>query len=989
MKRLNSRNSRVSDDTLREAGRHASKITLGFLAGSILYLGVSSLLLGRIFADPSQIASWEITKEAIYVALAAAALYYSVKRGLAGIAEAREQLHHVINNMPGAFFSLDGDRHFTFLNKKAAEIYDRPPEDMIGRPLSDFTSVENSRVMGEFLDNAIAAQKVSRERMRAPVTGGWYELTAYPRGPESSVFLHNVTERRAAEDRMRHLSLAIDNMTDAFYVIDKSERFLIVNRSVADYYGKASEDLVGESIWPYVAPHNVPSLRRMVEAARKTGRVQRDQMGRSNQWFQVAIYPSGEELLISFQDITQAHQADLQLAQKVREQSALAKFSVAAFQAVDTAQVKQEAADLARATLAADSALVVHVSPDHGAATLVGAAGLPADLPTTFKIRNLPESTMVRALLREIKPVRLSHANAMSPTTAGFLPESLGFRSGGGAAAQCADGSIMMLMTFSNEAREFTEADDEFIQTMVNMIAALRDRRHAHETLHLRDRALEAITQGISIAEVKGEVTSTIYTNSAFLKMTGFAAHELLGKGLELVFPRGLSPELEAESMAAYRERRPLLMETNLTRKDRSTFIDRMISAPITDARGNVTHFVSVHEDITEARQRDERLHESQKMEAVGQLTGGIAHDFNNLLTVVRANAEDMRDELKDSPLLHRQADMVLQAATRGADLVQQLMAFARKQELEPKVVDPNAMLDAFTKLVRRTLRENVDMEVIKGKNVPAVKVDPGRLENSILNLSINARDAMPEGGMITIETGTVTLDAAYVLENPGVRAGTYVLIAVSDTGTGMTKDVVEKAFQPFFTTKEVGQGTGLGLSMVYGFVKQSGGHAKIYSEIGHGTTVKIFLPPTQESLLDGAAAEERAVQTAGSEKVLLVEDDDLVRQSVESKLLRMGYAVTPVCSAAEAIRMLEQNPYFDLVFTDVIMPGAMTGADLARDVMRRWPGIKVLMTSGYTEASALGKVKLPEGVRLLSKPYSNADLSAAFRDALEPVPAA
>jgi PAS domain S-box-containing protein len=528
----------------------------------------------------------------------------------------------------------------------------------------------------------------------------------------------------------------------------------------------------------------------------------------------------------------------------------------------------------------------------------------------------------------------------------------------------------------------------EFLQTIANVVGVLKERERALSGLHMRERALDSISQGITITDESLPEPAIIYTNPAFARMSGYAVSEITGMPSSSFMTSNPPPGLAERLALARAERREVRFDSPAKRKNGSTFLDHVTASPIVNADGDLTNYVSIHEDITEARQRDERLHESQKMEAVGQLTGGIAHDFNNLLTVVRANAEDMREELKDSPLLHRQADMVLQAATRGADLVQQLMAFARKQELEPKVVDINAMLEAFTNLVRRTLQENVRMEVVKDKNIPVVKVDPGRLENAILNLSINARDAMPDGGTITIETGTVTLDAAYEVENPGIRAGKYVLIAVSDTGIGMTKDVMEKAFQPFFTTKEVGQGTGLGLSMVYGFVKQSGGHAKIYSEVGRGTTVKIFLPPTQESLLDDAATEDRAVQTQGSGKILLVEDDDLVRESVESKLLRLGYTVTPVCSAAEAIQMLERNPHFDLVFTDVIMPGAMTGADLTRDVMRRWPGIKVLMTSGYTEASALGKVKMPEGVRLLSKPYSNADLANAFRDVLESVTA-
>jgi CheY-like chemotaxis protein len=333
-----------------------------------------------------------------------------------------------------------------------------------------------------------------------------------------------------------------------------------------------------------------------------------------------------------------------------------------------------------------------------------------------------------------------------------------------------------------------------------------------------------------------------------------------------------------------------------------------------------------------------------------------------------------LRDEAKDAEL-RQQAEMVLEASNRGADLVRQLMAFARKQELEPKVLDLHAMLGPFAKLVRRTLQENITIDVRTAEKLPLIKVDPGRLETAVLNLVLNARDAMPDGGKITIETELVKLDRDYAGANIGVRPGSYVMVSVTDTGTGMEKAVAEKAFEPFFTTKEVGRGTGLGLSMVYGFVKQTGGHAKIYSEPGHGTTIKIYLPPTKEEA-QTAAMESDETQFGDTATILVVEDDELVRKSVCKKLQRFGYTVTAVEAASAALMTLEKNPNFDLVFSDVIMPGSLSGADLAREVQSRWPQIKLLLTSGYTEASALGKVKVPPGVRLLSKPYSSAELA-------------
>ena len=386
-------------------------------------------------------------------------------------------------------------------------------------------------------------------------------------------------------------------------------------------------------------------------------------------------------------------------------------------------------------------------------------------------------------------------------------------------------------------------------------------------------------------------------------------------------------------------------------------------------------------------RERDRQLAQAQKAEAIGQLTGGIAHDFNNLLTVIRANAEDLGDDLSQSPASQRQASLILQAADRGADLVRQLLAYARKQELHPHIFNVNVLFEPFVKLLQRTLQANISIEIKASEALPSVNVDRGSLENVLLNLALNARDAMPRGGVIRFETAYVTLDQAAVAGRADARPGDYVMVSVSDSGGGMSQEVIERAFEPFFTTKEVGKGTGLGLSMVYGFVTQSGGHAQITSQLGQGTSIKLFLPAIREaaSAVKAAGSPVRDVRAPAAKagSVLLVEDDDLVRDSVTSKLTRLGYTVTATPSAADAVSTLEKNAAFDLIFTDVIMPGAMTGADLARVVQKRWPAIKILATSGYTETTMLGKIKLPDGVRLLPKPYSNKDLAQTLADVM------
>lgn len=389
--------------------------------------------------------------------------------------------------------------------------------------------------------------------------------------------------------------------------------------------------------------------------------------------------------------------------------------------------------------------------------------------------------------------------------------------------------------------------------------------------------------------------------------------------------------------------------------------------------------------EAEEAIRRSERqLNQAQKMEAVGQLTGGVAHDFNNLLTVIQANAEDLKDELKDSPFLAKQAAMILQAASRGADLVRQLLAFARKQHLTPQVVELASRVESFAGLAQRALQENIAIEVRNRARGIKINVDAGSLETALLNLAINSRDAMPTGGKLIVEIDRVDLEPQVADDGTPIEAGAYARLAVKDTGMGMDKETAARAFEPFFTTKDVGKGTGLGLSMVYGFVKQSGGHARLQSAPGKGTTVSLYLPIAEDAPAAAAPSAQQSVRN-GSASILLVEDDELVRQSVESKLVRMGHRVTSVPTADDAITALERISTYDLVFTDVIMPGTMTGADLAREVMKRWPSIRILATSGYAESTLSGKVEIPAGLMLLAKPYSNADLARAIGDAIHP----
>jgi PAS domain S-box-containing protein len=395
-----------------------------------------------------------------------------------------------------------------------------------------------------------------------------------------------------------------------------------------------------------------------------------------------------------------------------------------------------------------------------------------------------------------------------------------------------------------------------------------------------------------------------------------------------------------------------------------------------------------------EARQKvEETLRQTQKIEAVGQLTGGIAHDFNNLLTIIVGGLEAIGRQISTLPVspaasrIVRARDMALQGAHRAVTLTSRLLAFSRQQPLAPQALDANKLVAGTCEFLRRTLGEAVALETVLAGGLWQTFVDSNQLENAVLNLALNARDAMPNGGKLTIETANCYLDEAYVGEiAEPVRHGQYVMIAVTDTGSGMDKATLEKAFEPFFTTKEVGRGTGLGLSQVYGFVRQSAGHVKIYSEASEGTTVKIYLPRYQgESdsvkIKDVASDAARAI---GKETILVVEDDEALRGYTTESLRELGYRVLEAASGAAALEILGKDNDIDLLFTDVVMPGGINGRQLADDIARSRPMLKVLFTTGYTRNAIVHHGRLDPGIHLISKPFSFQELATRVRARLD-----
>jgi signal transduction histidine kinase/CheY-like chemotaxis protein len=540
------------------------------------------------------------------------------------------------------------------------------------------------------------------------------------------------------------------------------------------------------------------------------------------------------------------------------------------------------------------------------------------------------------------------------------------------------DGPLPVPSAARGEVRVLADAFDKMAREVREKTASIKHDKEIFESI------MASMAEAVLLIDAKGNI---LYENSAsktILETLSGVDGSSWGEAFDVFLPDGVTP-LSPEDWPSQRSLRgELVDEYELLFRPHGRGKLRHVAGsarPIRNAAGMVTSAVVVFRDVTEGKELQLQLRQSQKLDAIGQLTGGIAHDFNNMLTVITGTIEILADGVADRPDLHAIAKLIDQAADRGAELTKHLLAFARKQPLQPRNVDINSMVIETAKLLRPTLGEHIEIESALEENIDSAHIDPSQLSTALLNLAVNARDAMPNGGKLTLETGNVVLDEAYAQANTDVWPGPYVMIAVSDTGTGIPANIRDKVFEPFFTTKDVGKGTGLGLSMVYGFVKQSNGHIKIYSEEGHGTTIKLYLP--RGSRQAEAAATTTAPILGGSETILVVEDDAMVRQFLVAQLHALGYKTLTAADGKAALAHVDGGAPFDLLFTDVIMPGAINGRELADQVAKRRPGTKVLYTSGYTEDAIIHHGRLDPGVLLLAKPYRKSDLAQMLRQAL------
>ncbi|MBU8538744.1 hybrid sensor histidine kinase/response regulator [Falsiroseomonas tokyonensis] len=753
--------------------------------------------------------------------------------------------------------------------------------------------------------------------------------------------VEDVSGRKAAEAANQQLTArlaaTIASITDAFFTLDAAGHFTHVNDRAGLVFGLPAATLAGTPIaaLPGFGPADPFGRTLGAAAAQRSLQGCEAALPGGGLWLEMRAYPAAEGLTVVLHDITERRRR--------AEWQRLLEVCIA--------QLNHIVLITEAGPLAEPGPRIVFVNDafehrtGYSRAEVLGRSPRLLQGPKTRR----SELDRIRAALEAGDPVKAELLNYTKSGEEFWIEiEIVPMRDACG-----------LVTHFVAVEREITER--RRYQTQLEQQAALLEQVQDAIIVHGADRRIR-------------------YWNRGAQRLYGWRAEEVVGKSLSLAL--GGAPEtldkaveavLEAGSWTGHQQHRH--------RAGHALVVDASWTL-VRQEDGAPGAILSVHTDVTQRLELEQKLRQSQRLEAVGQLTGGVAHDFNNLLTVILGNTEMMVDGLEPGSELHQMAEMSMAAAGRAASLTSRLLAFSRRQALDPRPVDVNALLSGLAQMLERTLGEQVRIVIRTAADLHVAMIDAPQLETAVLNLCINARDAMPDGGQLTIETANARLDADYARDEGELMPGDYVMVQVSDSGTGMRPEILARAFEPFFTTKEVGQGSGLGLSMVYGFLKQSGGHVTIHSQPAGGTRVRMYLPRAHGPATPPEPQRKPGGPRGGRERVLVVEDDGQVRDHAGGLLRDLGYQVTEAADAAEALRILRVDPDFDLLFTDIVMPGGHSGPQLATLARQLRPGLRVLLTSGYNE-------RLPDPTKaaplpLLSKPYRRHQLAEKVREALD-----
>lgn len=758
-----------------------------------------------------------------------------------------------------------------------------------------------------------------------------------------------VAARTKAEDLSRRLRDTLESISDGFVLLDHDWRFLFVNAQAERIVGRNREELLGKNNWE-VFPEAVGTIvQHEYERALETGKPVRFRsfFPPLSIWFEIDAEPTPEGLAVYFRDVTQ---------ERAREEK-LRLLEMAVARQSDILMITE-----AEPIDAPDGPKIVHVNEAFVRRTgycreeAIGATPHILQGPRTDRA----ELDRIRQALQKWHPVRAELIN-YTKTGEEYWIE-------------------LDIVPIADENGWYTH--------WVAVERDITDRKRAEEENLLYQERFQLVTQATNDVIWDWDLkTGRHWWNENLQVLFGYDVAKI-EPGPES-WENRLHPE-DKDAVVASINALIAGSESFWSGEYRFrhadghylTVIDR--SFVIRDAEGKATRMLGSLVDVSEQRELESRLRQAQKLEAVGQITGGVAHDFNNLLTVILGNAELLADGLEDQAPLRQLAERTIEAAERGAELTNRLLSFARKQPLQPRVLDVAGLVQGMESLLRRSIPESIDVRVVCAADLWRAEIDTNQLEAALFNLALNARDAMPKGGALAIDVSNVILDDAFVVAEPDLNSGHYVMITVTDSGTGMEPAVLNRVFEPFFTTKEAGKGTGLGLSMVYGFVKQSRGHIQVSSEPGTGTHVTLYFPRSANA--DAGSQTDSAGHpiVGGAEVILVVEDNEMVRQQLVTSLVGLGYQVEAAETGPEALDILQDMPKLDLLLTDVVLPGGMNGRKLADEACRLRPGLRVLFTSGYSEDALVHHGRLDPEVELLSKPYRRDQLAIKLRMVLD-----
>lgn len=882
------------------------------------------------------------------------------KRAEEGRRSAEKLVHHLVDHsLVGVHVIQDGK--FAYVNRELAEVFGYTEEELLA--LDSWTTLVAESDRGLVADqlrrrlsgDAISTHYVFQGRRKdgtifdAEVHGSRTDLNGRP---AAIGMVLDVTERRRDGERLREseerFRNAFEHTNVAMVLTDMNHRFVRVNAAFARLFGYTEQEMLQMAMADITHPDDVAeSYERRVRLV--SGEVPYFQMEKR-------YFHKDGSLLWGLVNIS-----------LIRSARGEPQYYVGQVQDItERKQAEAELSKLASIVEGSDDAIIAQdlnetvISWNRAAERLFGYSAADAIGQQISSILVYNSSTPSVSVIERVKQGE-------------SIPSFETVR-------KHKNGTIVEV---SERVSPIRDRQGKLVGVSV-IYRDITERKHAEEKLRLRDRAIQAVTQGILITDPHQPDNPIIYASPSFETLTGYSASEALGRNCRLLQGKDTDPEAIGRLRKAIHQVQPCTVDLLNYKKDGTPFWNQLSISPVRDDFGRLTHFVGVQTDVTSRKTLEEQFRQSQKMEAIGQLAGGVAHDFNNLLTIIIGYSEIMLDSVGPEDSLRQLLEEINKAGKRSAALTRQLLAFSRKQVLSPTILNLNDVVRDTENMLQRVIGEDVVLASVLHPQVASVKADRGQLEQVLLNLAVNARDAMPHGGKLTIETKNVELDVAYAQTHAGVRPGSYVLLAVTDSGIGMTPDVVRRIFEPFFTTKEYGRGTGLGLAVVHGIVQQSEGCIEVYSEAGVGTSFKIYLPRFERSgSMTNSLQHPAATPPRGTETILLVEDEDALRALTLMVLQGCGYTMLEASNGDQALQIAtDLSRSIDLLITDVVMPGG-GGRVLSERIVALRPNIKVLYISGYTNDAVVRHGILHEQVSFLEKPFSPVDLANKVKEVL------